>query len=296
MAVRVLRAGQSLTERRAFAEVAGRFLARDEAANNQQLAVLDHLSRGRMADVEVEMLRAVPEGGGDGPDDTLSVVVRTPPYNALVCVGGTFEQREPLLADMLTRGVDLPGFNGRADDASEAAAWWAARTGRSTRVAMRLGVYRLTEVSDKPRAGGVMRLVTEADRDMVLEWFDGFNEATNNALRSPAEAWASFNGGDFRRLYLWEVDGVPVSVAGLSGRTPNGRRIGPVYTPPEARKRGYAEALVADLCRSILAAGSRFCFLFTDLDNPTSNHVYRDVGFHQIQESAEVELVAQPTT
>ena len=290
-AVRVLRSGQSLEERKAFAEVASVFLAREEAANNQQLGVLDHLSNGRMANEAVEMLRTVPAGGGDGPDDTLSVIIRTPPYNALVCVGGTFQQREPLLADMLERGVDLPGFVGRAEDAAEAAAWWAARTGRSTRIAMRLGVYRLTQVIDKPRADGVMRLATAADRDMVIEWFQGFNEATNHALRSPVDAWESFNLGDFRRLQLWEVDGEPVSVAGLSGRTPNGRRIGPVYTPPEARRRGYAEALVAELCRSILAAGSTFCFLFTDLDNPTSNHVYLDVGFEQIQESAEVEFV-----
>lgn len=290
-AIRVVRAGQSLAERRAFAEVAGVFLAREEAANNQQLGVLDHLGNGRMADAAVELLRAVPAEGGDGPDDTLSVMIRTAPYNALVCVGGAFEQREPLLADMLQRGVDLPGFVGRAADAAEAAAWWATRTGQGTRVATRLGVYRLTHVIDKRRAPGVMRLATADDRDMVIDWFAGFNEATNDALRSPVDAWESFNLGDFRRLYLWDVDGKPVSAAGLSGRTPNGRRIGPVYTPPEARRRGYAEALVAELCRSILTSGSTFCFLFTDLDNPTSNHVYRDVGFEQIQESAEVEFV-----
>src|SRR5690606_34855027 len=155
MAVRVLRSGQSLAERQAFAEVASVFLARNEAANNQQLAILNHLGLGRMADADVELLRAVPADGGDGPDDTLSVIIRTAPYNALVCEGGTVEHRERLLADMLERGVDLPGFTGAAADAAQAAAWWAARTGQSTRVATRLGVYRLTAVTDKPRAPGV---------------------------------------------------------------------------------------------------------------------------------------------
>jgi predicted GNAT family acetyltransferase len=285
---RVIRAGQSLAERRAFVETATPFMLEDEAANNQPLAIADHLHRGRMADAEVQLLRAVPASGGDGPEDTLSVIMRTAPYNAVIPTGGAFAHREVLLEDLLARGVALPGFTGLATDAAQAAQWWAARTGQSPRVATRLGIYRLTEVIDKPRAPGNMRLAGPDDRDLVIEWFVGFNAAAHDALRDPVEAWDSFNTGDFRRLYLWEVDGVPVSVAGLSGRTPNGRRIGPVYTPPEARRRGLAEALVARLSRTILDAGARFCFLYTDLDFPTSNHVYRDVGYEQVGEAAEV--------
>lgn len=287
----MVRSGQSLAERRAFIAAVTPFLARDEAANNHQLGVLSQLDLGRMADAEVELLRAVTAGGGDGPEDTLSVIIRTAPYNALVCAGGTFEQREPLLEDMLGRDVALPGFMGEAADAAKTAAWWAARTGQSTRVAMRLGVYSLREVRDKARAAGSMRQADTGDRDLVIDWFTDFNAATNHALRDPTDAWESFNQGGFRRLYLWEQGGEPVSVAGVSGKTPTGRRIGPVYTPPDARRHGYAEALVAELCASILAAGSQYCFLFTDLDFPTSNHVYREVGFVQTGESAEIELV-----
>jgi hypothetical protein len=46
--------------------------------------------------------------------------------------------------------------------------------------------------------------------------------------------------------FLWEQNG-PVSLAGFTGPTPNGIRIGPVYTPPAHRRRGYASALVAAL-------------------------------------------------
>jgi len=65
-----------------------------------------------------------------------------------------------------------------------------------------------------------------------------------------------------------------------------------VYTPPEARRRGHAEALVAALSRQELAAGARFCFLYTDLDFPTSNHVYRSVGFEQVGEALELRFAA----
>jgi len=80
---------------------------------------------------------------------------------------------------------------------------------------------------------------------------------------------------------LWE-DGGTVSLAGCGGLTANGIRVGPVYTPPELRRRGYASALTAALTRELLAGGRRFCFLFTDLGNPTSNSIYRQVGYEPV--------------
>ena len=90
-----------------------------------------------------------------------------------------------------------------------------------------------------------------------------------------------------RGFRLWD-DGGPVSLAGFGGGTPNGIRIGPVYTPPELRGRGYASALVAALSAELLAAGRRFCFLYTDLANPTSNRIYERIGYRRVCESAEI--------
>ena len=84
-----------------------------------------------------------------------------------------------------------------------------------------------------------------------------------------------------------------VSIAGWGGATPNGIRIGPVYTPPELRRHGYATALTADLSQSLLDGrlfdgGRRFCFLYTDLANPTSNAIYERIGYVRAAESAEI--------
>src|SRR5438093_1092376 len=94
--------------------------------------------------------------------------------------------------------------------------------------------------------------------------------------RANAERWIA--GG---RLRLWE-DGVVVSMAGASGPTPNGIRVGAVYTPPDKRRRGYASALVAALSQEQLDTGKKFCFLYTDLANPTSNKIYQDVGYEPV--------------
>lgn len=52
-----------------------------------------------------------------------------------------------------------------------------------------------------------------------------------------------------------------------------------VYTPPELRRRGYASACVAALSQLLLDAGWKFCCLFTDMSNPTSNHIYQQIGY-----------------
>ena len=79
-----------------------------------------------------------------------------------------------------------------------------------------------------------------------------------------------------------------MSLAGWGGPTPNGIRVGPVYTPSARRGHGYATALTAELSLRLLAGGRRFCFLYTDLANPTSNVIYERIGYRRIAESAEI--------
>jgi predicted GNAT family acetyltransferase len=71
-------------------------------------------------------------------------------------------------------------------------------------------------------------------------------------------------------------------MAGWAGPTPRGVRINFVYTPPAHRGRGYATSCVAALTRHLLDPGKEFCFLFTDLANPTSNKIYRRLGYRHV--------------
>ena len=70
----------------------------------------------------------------------------------------------------------------------------------------------------------------------------------------------------------------------LKGRpeTPRGVRVNMVYTPPELRRRGYASACVAALSQRMLDSGKKFCFLYTDLSNPTSNKIYQEIGYRPV--------------
>jgi predicted GNAT family acetyltransferase len=131
-----------------------------------------------------------------------------------------------------------------------------------------------------------MRPYEEGDRKLVIAWMNAFvEEALHQTMPEEAEHWLerTLDGPD-SGVVLW-IDGEPVSFAGYGGRTPNGIRVGPVYTPPELRRRGYASALTAELTRMLLAGGRTFCFLFTDLANPTSNSIYQRIGYEPVSDA-----------
>jgi predicted GNAT family acetyltransferase len=139
---------------------------------------------------------------------------------------------------------------------------------------------------------GALRLATEADRGLLRAWVAAFLvEAFGRSDPEQAVVLVdrSFRAGT-RTWYLWEDDG-PVSVAAAGGPTPNGIRIGPVYTPPEHRRRGYASALTAATSQAELVKGRRFIFLFTDLSNPTSNMIYQAIGYEPVIDVDQIAFV-----
>lgn len=71
-------------------------------------------------------------------------------------------------------------------------------------------------------------------------------------------------------------------MVGATGPTPNGIRIGPVYTPQDERRKGYGSACTAAVSQKMLDEGRRFCFLYTDIENPTSNKIYQNIGYRPI--------------
>ena len=62
-------------------------------------------------------------------------------------------------------------------------------------------------------------------------------------------------------------------------------RIGPVYTPSEHRRRGYAAACTAAVSQHVLDHHAEGCVLYTALANPTSNTIYRRLGYEAVAET-----------
>jgi predicted GNAT family acetyltransferase len=156
-------------------------------------------------------------------------------------------------------------------------------------------VFALETVTELPRASGSMRHAGGADRGLLERWMREFSDETvpherhdDEALRRMIEQRLGEELGGF---FIWSDGGEPVSFAGAGSRTPNGVRIGPVYTPPALRGRGYATSLVAELSQLLLDRGRRFCFLYTNLANlanPTANAIYERIGYVRVCTSRQV--------
>jgi uncharacterized protein len=214
--------------------------------------------------------------------------LRTPPHNLVLARARNDEALE-LLADAVDD--ELPGVVGALPEVETFAARFSARTGARADVRFAQGVYALTRVQDVAAVPGRMRAATPVDRPLLLEWFSDFSiealhEDEPDELRLAQGVDHRLRASD-AGLVLWD-DARPVSLAGFGGVTPHGIRIGPVYTPPALRGRGYASALVAQLSSDLLAQGREFCFLYTDLANPTSNRIYERIGYERVCESAEL--------
>lgn len=263
----------------AFVDAAGAFLAAREAEHNLMLGICSTI-QARLAEADEPPQFYVVRSGGS----VVLAALRTPPFNLVLS-----EVDDPAALGALAEamaGAELPGVVGPAEWTGTFAGRWAAAAGRKHRLEMSERIFRLTEVRAPAVPPGRLRLAGIPDRALLIDWFEAFGrEALPRGIPvdvPPLVDRRLDQGG----LFLWD-DGEPVSLTGIGGRTPHGIRVGPVYTPPDRRGRGYASACVAGASQAQLDAGLQFVFLYTDLANPTANHIYQAIGYEPVRDVAE---------
>jgi predicted GNAT family acetyltransferase len=221
----------------------------------------------------------------------VAAAIRTLPYNVIVADARDDAAVDALVAAVAAEDPDAPGAVGNVPTIERFTETWARVAATEARRTMAQGVFALERVRRVPVAPGGSRPVTAADRDLLFAWFEAFTAEALPDEPSDSERLLAFldrriAGGPRSGIWLWEHEGEPVAMSGYGGPTPHGIRIGPVYTPPEQRGRGYATALVAAQSAWLLTTGRRFCFLYTDLANPTSNAIYERIGYERVADAA----------
>jgi len=156
---------------------------------------------------------------------------------------------------------------------------------------MSQGVFQLDNVTLPSPSDGVARPGRHEEKNLLAGWAAAFQEealgeSDVEGARRIVERNLTGPPNDMG-LWVYEVGGEPRSTSSYGGTTPNGIRISLVYTPPEHRGKGYASNLVAAQSQWLLDNGRRFCFLYTDLSNATSNAIYQRIGYRQVAESAD---------
>ena len=214
------------------------------------------------------------------PDGTCAgALVQTPPWVPTLSV------MEPWAALALARALastpSVEGALGPQESAWVFAAGIAAIRGLTLRVEERLGLYEITSVNAVPEASGARRGASPEDAALLQRWSEAFDREANPG-RPPPTPGHGVRAAQSGRYDVWVDQGEPVAYAARGRDVGGWISIGPVYTPPERRCRGYATALVAEMSRQVLADGRPGCTLFTDLHNPSSNRIYVRIGYCRV--------------
>lgn len=227
----------------------------------------------------------------DNDGEVIAVAMCTPPFQLQLSEVTSSEALDALMDDIMAfYGESLTGVAGKRENAEYFAQQWQEKTGMTYAEKMGQGIYKLTTVILPRPVNGYYRTMDVNDRELFMRWHVGFdrdtglNQLTDEIAKQVADNYLDDNPK--RTVWVWldEIDGeeTPVAMTGSGRHTPNGSSVSLVYTPPELRGRGYASNLVAKVSQQILDNGKQFCFLFTDLANPTSNKIYQAIGYEHV--------------
>lgn len=254
----------------------------DEALHNLILGVASRVKEGRSYGDDPPYFLTVADAG-----EFAAAAVRTPPHPLILAAPtGSARAIEAVVDHLLEFDPDLPGVNGLAAHASLFASIWAQRRPATVEPMMQLRIHELRRVVPPVGVPGTLRPPLEAEKDLLAVWIRQFgaeavpDDPPPDALGILDRAFAGKT-----TLRVWDHGG-PVSLAGSSRASACGATVSLVYTPPEHRSHGYASACVAGLSQVLLDQGYMFCTLYTDLANPTSNKIYRQIGYQPLGDAA----------
>ncbi|RSK28571.1 GNAT family N-acetyltransferase [Bacillus sp. HMF5848] len=254
------------------------FLLKHEASNNLPLGILyrirDKGGQPYMAAVY-------------GDDDYVKLVMlQTPPHFLIICGDGEVTSSLVTTVHEAILKQQAPGVIGERKLVEQVVQAWP----RESSIVMKQRIYTCSKVHDIQYSEGSLQEATNADIETVAQYLVEFSQETPEATLTHAQATERAQQFvENKSAYLWKVKGSPVTLVCSARKTKSGIVVNAVYTPLEHRKKGYATSAVATLTNQLLQK-NRFCALYTDLANPTSNHIYQTVGYKPVSDSLMVRL------
>jgi predicted GNAT family acetyltransferase len=207
----------------------------------------------------------------------------TPPFNLIIAAHKLDEDALLTLAQHVKELPNpIPGVLAKKEIAQAFCNVWNSLTNATSFLKIAQRGFQLTSVVSPVVAKGNLRKAILSDADLIAGWIRGFGIDAGIANEFPDPKAAGVDRIEKEMLYLWEVDGTPVSMAATSRPTERSITINLVYTPDAFRGKGYASNCVAALSQMQLDIGFAYCTLFTDLSNPTSNSIYQKIGYTPI--------------
>ncbi|PER44009.1 GNAT family N-acetyltransferase [Bacillus thuringiensis] len=258
-----------------FKEEVTPFLEKNEQENNLILGVLQM--------VQQPIFMGIAKQG----EEIVVVFLQTEEKKQIIVATSEIEEEDIVeLAKKLTKVYsNVPGLIGNKKIVQKLAEEIAVLENKKTNVVMEQGVYALQQVKKKWTEDGAFREIGSDELLLIEQWIYQFCEDVNLPITKEEAKQTAHTLIITHRLFGLEVDGKLVSVAAKTRPTKNNITVNFVYTPKEARKKGYASKCVAALSQRLLDEGYKTTTLYTDLANPTFNKIYQEIGYEQIAES-----------
>lgn len=264
-----------------FYNVATLFLLEREVENGLLISILNSLKKNihRYGQVKPVMCSII-KG-----NDLKLISLRTPPYNQLLSYTDELETIDILVKALIKQEIELPGVLGFKKGVERFVNLWCKKRGVKSQITMNERLYRLKKVAEETIGENKFIKATDIHESIVLQWgkefmLEALPERNSEMIEQSLERLKDDIFED--RIFLLLVNDNPVSMARKAGNTLNGIAINNVYTPPSLRRNGYATECVARLSKLLLEQGNKYCFLFTDLNNPTSNSIYQKIGYRSV--------------
>ncbi|MFW9971001.1 MAG: GNAT family N-acetyltransferase [Candidatus Odinarchaeota archaeon] len=266
-----------------FYDLVSPFLLKNEVENGLLLAILNSLIRNiHKYGKEDPILLTITE-----TDEIKLVVLRTTPHDLHISYTYDLNTIETLVETFKERKENLSGVLSFKEAADKFTKLWCENSGLKPQLLRKERIFKLVKISEDTLGINKFRVASKQYESIVLDWArqmltEALIEITEEELvRKTNEFKDEFESNNSQIFLLFDKN-KPVSMARKSTKIPNGNGINLVYTPPSLRRKGYATECVAKLSKLILEEGNKFCFLFTDLSNPTSNSLYQKIGYRPV--------------
>ena len=266
-----------------FYNVAYPFLLKHEAENNLPLAILISLKKSKnYYEEEKPLLFSLINN-----KELELIALRTPPHDLLISYTDNLEHINALVDELFKRKEKLPGVLSFKEAADTFANLWCEKNSLKCNLFRKERVFKLERVSKVCLGDRHFSVASKAHQTLVLKWMEemmreALIDVTDEVIDQSKKTFAKEFEENRSSFYLLFDDSEPISMVRKAGKTPNGNFVNYVYTPLSLRRKGYATECVAKLSKKLLEEGNKYCFLFTDLSNPTSNSIYQKIGYRPV--------------
>ena len=274
-----------------FYELVLKFLVNREAENSLLFSILNTIKINPSRYGEEKLILII----ATEIEEIKLIALRTPPFNLALSYTDDIDSISALTKELLKRNMKLPGVIGFKAGAEEFGKLWCNSKNLQLRLLRNERIFMLQKVAKETLGKKQFIAGDKSNQNLILSWVEEFmlevlpesNEA--NVKRTQNVIMKEIKND---KIFLLIDEDEVVSMARKAGKTPNGNLVNFVYTPPHLRNRGYATECVAKLSQKLLEEGNNYCFLFTDLMNPTSNSIYQKIGYHPVIDVDEYKFIS----